>query len=64
MMIIEEVKLKNFLSHGDTTVSLQDGQKVLIDGASGAGKSSIVDALVWGLYGEGRSDNRSLIKKG
>ena len=63
-MIIEEVKLKNFLSHGDTTVSLQDGQKVLIDGASGAGKSSIVDALVWGLYGEGRSDNRSLVKKG
>jgi exonuclease SbcC len=63
-MILKKIKLNNFLSHSDTEISLLDDQKFLLDGKSGAGKSSIVDALIWALYGKGRTENRSLIKRG
>ena len=64
MILLNEVKLKNFLSHGNSSVTFKDNHQMLIDGDSGAGKSSIIDAIVWCLYGRGRSDNRSLIKNG
>ncbi len=63
-MILKSIKLKNFLSHEDTLLTFTPQQHLLIDGVSGSGKSSIVDALVWNLYGRGRVDNRSLIKTG
>lgn len=37
---------------------------MLIDGISGSGKSSIVEAIIWVLYGKGRVDSRSLIRNG
>ena len=64
MILLKEVRLKNFLSHSDTQLNFEAGSKKLLDGVSGAGKSSIIDALLWGLYGKGRTDNRSLIKRG
>ena len=63
-MILKTIKLNNFLSHSDTEISLSNDQKFLLNGKSGAGKSSIIDALVWALYGRGRTENRSLIKRG
>ena len=35
----------------------------MLHGKSGSGKSSIVEALIWCLYGKGRADNRSLVNK-
>lgn len=64
MILLKEIRLKNFLSHSDTQLKFEPGSKKLLDGISGAGKSSIIDALLWGLYGKGRTDNRSLIKRG
>ena len=64
MILIKNISLKNFISHADTKIDFQENQKVLIDGASGAGKSSIVEGLLWALYGQGRSNNRSLIRLG
>jgi len=64
MILLKEIQLHNFLSHENTKLQLEPSQKLLIDGKSGSGKSSIVEALVWALYGRGRSDNRSLIKRG
>lgn len=64
MIILKQIKLKNFLSHSDTTLDFSPQQKLLIDGKSGSGKSSIVEGLIWCLYGKGRSDNKSLIKRG
>jgi exonuclease SbcC len=64
MIILKKIHLKNFLSHSDTILELKENEKLLLDGKSGAGKSSIIDSLVWALYGRGRSENRSLIKKG
>lgn len=63
MIILKKIKLNNFLSHTNTEIDLADEQKLLLDGNSGSGKSSIVEAIIWGLYGKGRVDNRYLVKK-
>lgn len=64
MVLIKNIKIKNFLSHSDTVIDLAPGQKVLLDGKSGSGKSSVLDGIIWCLYGESRGDNRNLVKKG
>lgn len=64
MILLKKIQLTNFLSHENTTVEFEDNEKILIDGASGAGKSSIFDAIIWALYGVSRADNRSLVRKG
>jgi len=64
MIVLKEIKLINFLSHQKSRINFRLNQKLLIDGKSGSGKSTVLDALVWVLYGRGRADNRSLIKRG
>ena len=64
MILLKKIQLKDFLSHKDTTLDFSDEEKLLLDGASGAGKSSIFDAIIWCLYGVSRADNRSLIRRG
>ena len=64
MILLNEITIKNFLSHEDTYIAFKENEKVLVDGKSGSGKSSIVEALVWCLYGEGRSEGRSLVRRG
>lgn len=64
MLNLKKIILTNFLSHSKTEIAFSNPTKLLIDGNSGAGKSSIVDALVWALYNKSRSDGRSLIKYG
>lgn len=64
MIILKTLQLHNFLSHADTILTFGDNDKVLIDGKSGSGKSSIVEAIIWALYGEARVENRNLVKHG
>lgn len=64
MVILERLALDSFLSHKQTYIDFQPEQKVLIDGVSGSGKSAIIEAIVWALYGEGRVENRSLVRRG
>ena len=64
MILLKSLKLNNFLSHEDTTIDFEENEKLLVDGASGNGKSAIFDAIVWALYGVSRSDNRGLVRKG
>jgi len=64
MILLKELKLNNFLSHEDTVISFNDNEKILLDGRSGSGKSSISEAIVWALYGKGRSENRFLVRRG
>jgi len=64
MILLKELKLNNFLSHEKTEITFSKNEKLLLDGRSGSGKSSITEAVIWVLYGKGRSENRSLIRRG
>ena len=52
MIIFEKIRFKNFLSYGNswTEVNLNDAKDTLIVGENGAGKSTFLDALSYGLY--------------
>ena len=54
MIVFETIRWKNFLSTGNqfTEVSLTDTKSSLIVGANGAGKSTILDALTFALFGK------------
>ena len=64
MLLIKSIKLTNFLSHTNTVLEFEPTQTIMIDGKSGAGKSSIIEALLWCFYGKSRTIDRNLIKKG
>ena len=53
-MIISTLRLRNFLSHADSTVPLDGIRLGSITGQNGNGKSSIIDAILWCLFGEAR----------
>jgi DNA repair exonuclease SbcCD ATPase subunit len=64
-MLLNSLQLNNFLSHSNSTINFKENYKGLIDGKSGSGKSSIVEAILFVLFGQGRCDNKmSLIKRG
>ena len=64
-MIIESIKIKNFLSHEDTEIDFEQGINI-ITGKNGAGKTSVLDAIKFALFAESRNNekNNELIKKG
>ena len=54
MIEFQKIRWKNFLSTGDyfTEVSLNNSPTTLIVGENGAGKSTILDALTFSLFGK------------
>jgi DNA repair exonuclease SbcCD ATPase subunit len=54
MILFEKIKWKNFLSTGNnfTEVDFQKNATSLIIGANGSGKSTILDALTFSLFGK------------
>jgi exonuclease SbcC len=64
MILLKSLQLNNFLSHANTRLDFSDNQKLLVNGNSGSGKSSLFEAIIWSLYGQGRSNNASLIRHG
>lgn len=62
--MITAVELGNFISHSQTRLDFEDGVTVFV-GHNGAGKSSIIDAITFALFGEHtRKSNKSLIRRG
>ena len=54
MIEFKTIRYKNFLSSGNyfTTISLNENKDTLIVGANGAGKSTVLDALTFSLFGK------------
>ncbi len=62
--MITSIELGNFISHSETRLDFEDGVTVFV-GHNGAGKSSIIDAITFALFGEHtRKSNKSLIRRG
>jgi DNA repair exonuclease SbcCD ATPase subunit len=54
MILFEKIRWKNFLSTGNqfTEIDLQNASTTLIVGSNGAGKSTVLDALTFALFGK------------
>jgi len=68
-MVPLELQLKNFLSYGDETthLDLTNLHTVCLSGENGHGKSALLDAITWALWGEtrlGKQGHEQLIRIG
>ncbi|MBA7539333.1 Chromosome partition protein Smc [subsurface metagenome] len=59
-MIPVKLRLKNFLSYGENVPPLDFTQfhVACLSGANGQGKSALLDALTWSIWGEGRKGSQ------
>ena len=62
--MITSIELGDFLAHSNTKLNFENGVTVFV-GENGAGKSSIIDAITFALFGQHtRKSNKGLIKRG
>ena len=62
--MITSIELGDFLAHSNTNLEFEKGVTVFV-GQNGAGKSSIIDAITFALFGQHtRKSNKGLIKRG
>ncbi len=61
-MKLKSMKLENFRQHEDSYLEFSDGITI-INGANGSGKSTILEAITWAIYGtEAARGNKDTIK--
>ncbi|WP_238535960.1 AAA family ATPase [Candidatus Nitrosopumilus koreensis] len=61
--MITSIELGDFLAHSETKLDFDNGVTVFV-GHNGAGKSSIIDAITFALFGQHtRKSNKGLIKR-
>jgi exonuclease SbcC len=56
-MIPQRLTLKNFLSYREATLDFRGLHVACICGANGAGKSSLLEAIAWAVWGQSRTNN-------
>lgn len=62
--MITSVGMGDFLSHSDTELKFDNGVTVFV-GHNGSGKSSVIDAITFALFGQHtRKSNKGLIRRG
>ena len=62
--MIKDVQLKDFIAHKDTKLEFGKGITIFV-GHNGSGKSSIIDAVTFALFGKHtRRSNRNLVRRG
>ena len=62
--MIRSMELVDFLAHSNTKLEFDSGATVFV-GDNGSGKSSIIDAITFSLFGEHtRKNNKGLIRRG
>ena len=62
--MITSIELADFLAHSNTKLEFESGVTVFV-GDNGAGKSSIIDAITFALFGQHtRKSSKGLIKRG
>lgn len=59
--MIEYIRLTNFRRHENTIIELtKNDQTVVVSGLNGSGKSTVIEAVVYALVGEGRHGRNNL----
>jgi exonuclease SbcC len=62
--MIKAIELVNFISHRRTLLAFNRGVTIFV-GHNGSGKSSIIDAITFALYGQHtRKTNKNLVRRG
>ncbi len=62
--MLQSVEIENFLSHVKTKLEFGNGVTVFV-GQNGAGKSSVIDAITFALFGEHiRKSTKGLLRRG
>lgn len=62
--MIKDLELRDFISHKDTKLEFGRGITVFV-GHNGSGKSSVIDAITYALFGEHtRKANKNLVRRG
>ena len=54
-MIPVQLTLKNFLSYFNATLDFSGLHTACICGSNGSGKSSLLEAITWAIWGESRA---------
>jgi len=54
-MVPEELRLRNFLSHRETDLDFRGIHLAALVGENGAGKSALLDAITWAVWGRSRA---------
>ncbi len=63
-MIPNRITLKNFMCYKDASLDLSGVHLACLSGDNGAGKSTILDAITWALWGKARAGDDDLISQG
>ena len=62
--MIRRIRVRNFTSHSDTEIEFPERLTILV-GRNGAGKSSVIDAITYALYGKTtRGGMRNIVRDG